>query len=194
MQKFFFKIVKKKLLPKKIKKQHCLNYAKLWMNTIELPSIANNTAFEVFQGNGVSKLSHVDCLQKATEFAKTSKLNYNNIVNSAPIITPANFNLGLIGSIITKSYTIFPGSYNFNNILKMIEINNSEHLVCEDSLLDIQLNKEKLKEVRKTTEIVKDVFVFTTEQSLKEKNQTGFKEIFPNANLSFYSETSFNKI
>ena len=164
------------------------------MNTVELPNISNNTAFEVFHEKGVSKLSHTDCLNKASEFAKSSKLDYNTIVNSAPIITPANFNLGLIGSIITKSYTVFPGSYNFNNILKSIEMNKSEHLVCEDSLLDIQLNKEKLKEVRKTSEIVKDIFVFTTEESLKEKNVAGFKEIFPNANLSFYSEASFNKI
>lgn len=164
------------------------------MNTVELPSISDNVAFEVFSGNGVSKLSHADCLKKSNEFAISSKLNYNNIVNSAPLVTPVNFNLGLIGSIATKSYTVFPGSYNFNNILKMIEMNKAEHLVCEDSLLDIQLNKEKIKEVRKTSEIVKEIYVLTTEEALKEKNTNGFKEIFPNANLNFYSETSFGKI
>jgi hypothetical protein len=164
------------------------------MNTIELPSISNNVAYEVFHADGVSKLSHSDCLQKANEFAKASKIYYNNIVNSAPIITPANFNLGLIGSIITKSYSVFPGSYNFNNILKMIETNNSEHLICEDSLLDIRLNKEKLKEVRKTSEIVKEIFLLSSEEALKEKNVAGFKEIFPNANLHFYSEANLNKI
>ncbi len=164
------------------------------MKTVELPNISNNTAFEVFHENGVSKLSHADCLTKATEFATGSKIYYNNIVNSAPLTSPANFNLGLIGSISTKSYSIFPGSYNFNSILKMIEMNKSEHLVCEDSLLDIQLSKEKLKEIRITTEIVKEVFVLTTEESLKEKNIQGFKDIFPNANMSFYSESSFIKI
>lgn len=164
------------------------------MNTVELPSISNNLAFEVYHEKGVSKLSHSDCLDKVNKFAKESKLYYNNIVNSAPINVPANFNLGVIGSISTKSYSVFPGSYNFNNILKMIEMNKSEYLICEDSLLDIQLNKEKLKEVRKTSEIVKNIFLFSTEQSLKEKNINGFKEIFPNANLNFYSESTFDKI
>jgi len=164
------------------------------MNTYELPSISNNIAFEVFNENGVSKFSHSDCLVKVNQFASESKLNYNNIVNSAPIFYPANFNLGLLGAISSKSYSIFPGSYNFNNILKMIEINRSEHLICEDSLIDVQLNKEKIKEIRKITEMIKEIFVLTNESSLKEKNLDNFKQIFVNANLNFYCESSFNKI
>jgi hypothetical protein len=164
------------------------------MNTYDLPNISNNIAFEVFNENGVSKLSHSDCLQKVNEFSFQTKINYNNIINSAPIFYPANFNLGFLGAISTKSYSVFPGSYNFNSILKMIEINKSEHLICEDSLIDVQLNKEKIKEVIKITEKVREVYVFTNESSLKEKNLETFKQIFVNANFNFYSEFNFNKI
>jgi len=164
------------------------------MNTLDLPDISNNITFEVLEGKGVTKLSHSDCLSRVNEFVSSSKLNYNNIVNSAPVSYPSNFNLGLIGALSTKSYSIYPGSYNFNNILKMIETNKSSHLVCEDSLMDIRLSKEKLKDLRNITEMVKEILVLTNEETLKQKNIEAFKEIFVNANLNFYSENTFSKI
>ena len=164
------------------------------MNNITFPKISDNNVFEIYSGKNVLKFNHADCLNKINEFSKNTKLNYANIVNSAPVIYPVNLTLGLLGVINSKCYSIFPGSYNLHNILKMLELNKSEHLICEDSLMDIYLNKEKLNEVRLVTEKVKQVYVFTNEDSLKEKNLKEFKEIFVNANLNFYSDVNFEKI
>lgn len=164
------------------------------MNNITLPKISENSVFEIYSGKNVLKFTHADCLNKINEFSKHTNLNYTNIVNSAPVIYPVNLTLGLLGAISSKCYSIFPGSYNLHNILKMLELNKSQNLICEDSLMDIQLNKEKLNEVRSVTEQVKQVYVFTNEYSLKEKNIKGFKEIFVNANLNFYSDVNFDKI
>lgn len=164
------------------------------MNQINLPDISGRPAFEIYSDKDVRKLSHNDCLSKIEEFTANTKFNYSTIINSAPLIYPANLCLGLLGGISTKSYTVFPGSYNFHNIIKNIEMNKSENLVCEDSLLDIQLNKEKLQEIRKTTELVKQISVITNEESLKQKNISTFKEIFVNANLDFYKDSTFSKI
>ena len=164
------------------------------MNNIALPEIGDKTAFEIYSDNNVTKLSHQDCLEKINKFSLGNKINYANVVNSAPLIYPVNATLGFLGSLNNKSYSIFPGSYNFNNILKMIEINSAKHLICEESLLGITMSAEKIKQISHVTEKVEQIFIFTADSEIEESNLTSFKEIFPNAEMNFYSDRTFDKI
>jgi hypothetical protein len=164
------------------------------MNNVALPDIGDNSAFEIYSDNGVKKFSHQDCLEKINRFSTENKFNYANVVNSAPLIYPVNATLGFLGSLNNKSYSIFPGSYNFNNILKMIEINGANHLICEESLLGLTMSAEKIKLISHVTEKISQIYVFIADNQVDESNIKNFKEIFPNALMNFYSDKTFNKI
>lgn len=164
------------------------------MNNIELPDIGNRTAFETYSENNVISYTHQNCLEKINQFSAENKINYANVVNSAPLIYPVNTTLGLLGSLNNKSYSIFPGSYNFNNIVKMIEINRANHLICEESLLGITMSQEKIKQISDVTEKVNQITIFKSEGKIEEGIVNNFREIFPNAQMDFYSDKTFNRI
>lgn len=164
------------------------------MNDIQLPDIGENTAFEIHSDNNVSQLSHQFLLNKINNFSSENNMKYSNVVNSAQFIYPINSTLGFLGTLNTKSYSIFPGSYNFNNILKMIEINRSKHLICEEGLLEISLSEEKLKQVLHVTEQVNNICVFGSGENVNEYELRNLKEIFPNAEVNFYNDKTFSKI
>jgi hypothetical protein len=164
------------------------------MSNVSLPEIGDKSAFEIYSDNGVTKFSHQDCLEKINKFSNENKFNYANVVNSAPLIYPVNAILGFLGSLNNKSYSIFPGSYNFNNILKMIEINGANHLICEESLLGLTMSSEKLKLISHVTEKINQIIVFTADNQIDESNIKNFKEIFPNAKMNFYSDKTLRKI
>jgi len=164
------------------------------MNNVTLPEIGDKSAFEIYSDNNVLKFSHQDCLEKINKFSTENKMNYTNVINSAPLVYPVNATLGFLGCLNNKSYSIFPGSYNFNNILKMIEINRANHLICEESLLGISMSAEKIKQICHVTERVNQIYIFTAENQVDESNIKNFKEIFPNAEMNFYSDKTFNRI
>jgi hypothetical protein len=164
------------------------------MNNIALPEIGDKSAFEIYSDNDVTKLSHQDCLEKINKFSLENKINYSNVVNSAPLIYPVNATLGFLGSLSNKSYSIFPGSYNFNNIVKMIEINNAKHLICEESLFGITMSAEKIKQIIHVTEKVEQIYIFCSDNDIEDGDDLGFKEIFPNAEMKFYSDKTFDLI
>lgn len=164
------------------------------MNNISLPEIGDKSAFEIYGDNEVTKYSHNECLEKINKFSSENNINYANVVNSAPLIYPVNATLGFLGSLNNKSYSIFPGSYNFNNILKMIEINRAGHLICEESLLGITMSQEKIKQISHVTEKINQIYIFASSTNIEENNVKNFKEIFPNAQMNFYSDKTFNRI
>ena len=164
------------------------------MNNVALPEIGDKSAFEIYSENDVKKFSHQECLEKINKFSSENKINYSNVVNSAPLIYPVNATLGFLGSLNSKSYSIFPGSYNFNDILKMIEINRANHFICEESLLGLTMSAEKIKQISHVTEKINQIYVFSSDSKIDESNLKNFKDIFPNAELNFYSDKTFDRI
>lgn len=151
--------------------------------------------FEVYTSNGVKVISNEDCVSKMNSFNEAFKhVDYQNIINSAPIFYPSNFTLGFMGALANRSYSIMPGHYNFVEILKLIEAQKSSMFICEDNLLNVDLAKNKLNDVKRITKLIKDVVVFTSESSLKDKNINNFKELFDSSKIHFYDDLTFNKI
>ncbi len=174
--------------------KHCLNYANSYMTNLSLPQIKNQIVFEIFTDNGVKTISHSDCLERISEFSKNIKIEYTNFVNSAPIFYPVNFTLGFLGGLATKSYNVIPGNYNFVEILKLIESQKAPIFLGEDNILDIQIAKEKLEDIKKITSHVNDVVIFSNESNLKKKNLDTFVKMFEKSKIQFYDEYSFKKL
>jgi hypothetical protein len=174
--------------------KHCLNYSKSYMTNLSLPELKNENVFEIYTEKGVKTINHEDTLKRIQEFTQNIHSEYTNIVNSAPIYYPANFTLGFLGGLASKSYNVIPGTYNFVDMLKLIDTQQSPLFIGEDNLLDIQIAKDKVEDVKKITGVVKDVVIFTTEEGLAKKNTDSFKNIFGKANIHFYDEYSFRKL
>ena len=183
-----------KTLPGTEKFKHCLNYTKSYLTNLSLPELKNDNVFEIHTEQGVKTINHQETLQRVQEFVSNLKSEYTNIVNSAPIFYPVNFSLGFLGGLASKSYNVIPGNYNFVDMLKLIDSQKSPIFIAEDNLLDVQIANDKLQEVRRITEVVKDVVVFSNENTLKSKNLEHFKNIFGKSNIHFYDEYSFKKI
>lgn len=186
--------VSHKTIPGTEKFKHCMNYTESFMTNLELPELKNETVFEIYTENGVKTINHEESLQRMADFNSNHKLEYSNILNSAPIFYPANFTLGLLAGLSSKSYNIFPGHYNFIEMLKLIDSQKSEVFIGEDTLLDIQVAKDKLEDVKRITSIVKDVVILSSSATLDKKDFSGFKNVFDNSKIHFYDEFTFQKL
>lgn len=183
-----------KTIPGTNKYKHCLNYSKSYMTNLSLPELKNENVFEIYSEAGVKTINHEDALKRINEFSQNIHTEYSNIVNSAPIYYPVNFTLGLLGGLNSKSYSVIPGTYNFVDMLKLIDSQKAPLFIGEHNILDIQIAKDKLEDVKKITNAVKDVVIFANEGEMKKKNSDNFKSIFGKANLHFYDEYSFRKL
>ncbi len=164
------------------------------MTNISLPEVKNEKVLEIYTEKGIKTISHQESLERIKEFNSNLKLDYTNIINSAPIFYPANFTLGLLAGFASKSYNIFPGNYNFAEMLKLIDSQRAPVFIGEEALLDIQVAKDKLNDIKKITQIVKDVVIFSNKESLDKKDLTALKSVFNSSNLHFYDEFTFKKI
>jgi len=179
-----------KTIPGTEKFKHCMNYSKSYMTNLSLPE-KNEKVFEFYTDEGTKSITHKECLERINEFNQNIKTDYSNIVNSTPIFYPVNLTLGLLGGMASRSYNVIPGSYNFVEMLKLIEIQRSPIFICEDNITDIQIANDKLKDIKNITKIVEHVVMFTNRHNLKNKNVEAFKSIFENAKLHIYDEHDF---
>lgn len=183
-----------KTIPGTEKFKHCLNYSNSFMTNLSLPEIKNENVFEMYTDSGVKTINHQDTLQRISEFKNTIKSEYTNIVNSAPIFYPANFTLGLLGGLANKSYNVIPGSYNFVDIIKLIDNQKSPVFIGEDNLLDIQIAKDKIEDIKRITSEIQEVVIFSNEKNLKTKKIDAFTNLFSRSKIYFYDEHSFRKL
>jgi hypothetical protein len=174
--------------------KNCLNYSSSFMTNLSLPQLKNENVFEIYTESGVKFMNHVDSSQRISEFNNNLNIEFANILNSAPVFYPVNFTLGLVGGFSSKSYNIFPGNYNFVEMLKLIDSQKAQVFIAEDALLDVQIAEDKLENVKKITSIVNDVVIFSNPGHLDRKDLTSFKKIFESSNLHFYDEFSFKKL
>lgn len=182
-----------KTIPGTEKFRHCMNYTKSYLTNLSLPE-KNEKVFEFYTDEGVKSITHKECLERINEFNQDLHSEYVNIVNSSPIFYPVNLTLGLLAGMANRSYSVFPGNYNFVEMLKLIDIQRSPVFICEDNIIDIQLASDRVKDVKNVTSIVEHVVMFTNRQNMKNKNLDSFKNVFPNAKFHLYDEITFKKL
>ncbi len=191
-----------KTIPGTEKFKHCLNYTKSFMTNISLPDINSNNNniphHQIYSDNNVHNLTHSNSLNAIEKFNTSLNMSFKNIVNSAPVFYPANFTLGLIGGFASNSYNVFPGNYNFVETLKLIQSQGAELFIGEDALFDMDIGGKvnDVDGIKSVTESVRDVVIFTSQDSLKEREggMKKFKEMFENANMHLYDEVSLEKL
>lgn len=185
-----------KTIPGTEKFKHCLNYTKSYMTNLALPKASSNdVVFEIHSDKGKKTISHEESLENMHKFNENFVLGYDhNIVNSAPIFYPVNFTLGFLGSMAKNACTVIPGNYNFVDMLKLIDSQKSSLFICEDDLLETEISNDVLQDVRKITDQVEDVVVFSNEEQIKQVNLENFKKAFNQSRITFFDEYSFRKI
>ena len=89
------------------------------------------------------KITNEEALSKSLEYSKDLGLNYENIINTAPIFNPANFALGFLGAVSSKSFSCFTGSNKMSDIMSLFATQDASTFICESDLLSFQLPEVK---------------------------------------------------
>ena len=176
-----------KSLPGMAKFKQAFNYSTGFNTNIELPEIQEDwNAFEIVRSDGSLSFSHSDIMSKIHN--SNNSLTYSTVINSAPGFYPISFTLGFLNNLLNKNYTVFPGTYSLNEILKLVNNQKAQQFICEGNLLDIKADENRAIEISKNTQDVNSLVIFGDKDELQSKDTSFLQKCFPNATFSYYDE------
>ena len=87
-------------------------------------------------------MTHEDLSTKLSNFrSKVDIADFSStVLNAAPLFYPANYALGLIGSISSRAYTVVPGNYALDQIFRLTQNSSPNTFICESDLFSVQLS------------------------------------------------------
>ena len=86
-------------------------------------------------------MSNQEALSHCQAYSNELKLDYENVINTAPIFNRANFVLGFLGAVNSKSYSSFSGSNKMSDIFTLFASQEASTFICESELLSTQVSE-----------------------------------------------------
>lgn len=84
-------------------------------------------------------ISNQQALSNCIAYSQNLNINYENVINTAPIFNIGNLILGFLGGVNSKCFTSFSGSNKMSDIMSLLATQNAKTFICESDLLTVQL-------------------------------------------------------
>ncbi len=91
------------------------------------------------------KITNQEALTCLQDYSSDLGLDYENVINTAPIFNIANLTLGFLGAVHSKSYSSFTGSNKLSEILSQFATQEASTFICEGELLGAELPEVSIK-------------------------------------------------